>query len=325
MVSTGLAFVAAATGLAGLVLVLPAERSVRRPTSVRFVLILASAGKRLRPPGAPADLRARIEAAGRPAGLGLRELMAAKVAASILAGAAALPFAALAPGRLGILIAAASPVAGFLAPDVWLARHAAERARRVRRELPALLDILRISIEAGGSLTWGLRAVGERAGGPLAREWRAVAREVALGVPLGQALDGLATRLPQPEVRAFVSAPTGPQGTALRCRRRSPARPARLASRLPAGSVRTPPAPARSSSSWWRCSSCRPSCCLSRRRWHRRCLTAAATRCRSSQGVGRFPLRNGSGRRPTPCTEPTKAPICTQDCGQIRALHPNRR
>ena len=132
--------------------------------------------------------------------------MAAKVAAALLAGAAALPLAALAPGRLGILIAVATPVAGFLAPDAWLARLAAERARRVRRELPALLDILRVSIEAGGSLAWALRAVGERADGPLAREWRAVAREVALGVPLGQALDALATRLPQPEVRAFVSA-----------------------------------------------------------------------------------------------------------------------
>ena len=83
------------------------------------------------------------------------------------------------------------PVAGFLAPDLWLARLAAERARRVRRELPALLDILRVTIEAGGSLAWALRAVGERADGPLAREWGAVAREVALGVPLAAALDGL--------------------------------------------------------------------------------------------------------------------------------------
>jgi tight adherence protein C len=168
--------------------------------------MLAVTGRLARPPGAPADLRARIEAAGRPVGLGVRELMAAKVAASLLAAAVALPFAVLAPGRLGILVAAASPVGGFLAPDVWLARLAAERARRVRRELPALLDILRISIEAGGSLAPALRAVGERADGPLAREWRVVAREVSLGVPLGQALDALATRLPQPEVRAFVSA-----------------------------------------------------------------------------------------------------------------------
>jgi tight adherence protein C len=103
-------------------------------------------------------------------------------------------------------VAAACPVAGFLGPDLWLARLAAERARRVRRELPALLDILRISIEAGGSLAPALRAVGERGDGPLACEWRALSREVGLGVPLSEALDALAARLPQPEIHAFVSA-----------------------------------------------------------------------------------------------------------------------
>jgi tight adherence protein C len=167
---------------------------------------LAVAGRGLRPLHAPPDLRARIDAAGRPAGLGVRELMAAKVAAALIGGAAAVPLAALAPGRLGLVLAPAAPVAAFLAPDLWLGRLAAERARRVRRELPVLLDILRVTIEAGGSLAWALRAVGERADGVLAREWAAVAREVALGVPLAGALDGLAVRLPQPEIRAFVAA-----------------------------------------------------------------------------------------------------------------------
>jgi tight adherence protein C len=167
---------------------------------------LASAGRLLRSPGAPPDLSVRIEAAGRPGGLGVRDVMAAKVAAALLGGAAGLPLAALAPGRLGFVLAPAAPLAGFLAPDLWLARLAAERARRVRRDLPALLDILRVTIEAGGSLVWALGAVGERAEGPLAGEWRAVAREVGLGVPFNTALDGLAARLPQPEIRAFVAA-----------------------------------------------------------------------------------------------------------------------
>ena len=132
--------------------------------------------------------------------------MAAKAASAVLGAATALPLAALVPGRLGLLIVLLAPAAGFLAPDLWLGRLAAERARRVRRELPALLDILRVTIEAGASLTWALRAVGERADGPLGREWKAVADEVGLGVPLGRALDDLALRLPQPEIGAFVAA-----------------------------------------------------------------------------------------------------------------------
>ena len=190
--STLLAFAAAACGAAGLVMLVP-ERSAPRAgeRGLGLLLVLASAGRRVRPAGVPRDLRARIEAAGRPAGRGVREAMAAKVVASVLLGVASLPLAALAPGRLGLLLVLSAPAAGFLAPDLWLARVAAERGRRVRRELPALLDILRVSVEAGGSLPGALRSVGERSGGPLAREWAAVGREVALGVPLADALEAM--------------------------------------------------------------------------------------------------------------------------------------
>jgi tight adherence protein C len=207
MVTAVLAFVAAASGAAGLLLTLPGGSCRRSPDRrLRGLRILAVLGDRIRPGRAPADLRGRIEAAGRPAGLGVREVMAAKVTAAAIGGLAALPPAALAPGRLGLVIAPLAPAAGFLLPDLWLGRLAAERARRVRRDLPALLDILRVTVEAGGSLSWALRAVGDRAEGPLAREWAAVGNEVAVGVPLAHALAALAVRLPQPEIGALVAA-----------------------------------------------------------------------------------------------------------------------
>jgi tight adherence protein C len=192
----------AAAGMALLVLERP-----RRRRGVRALRLLASAGARLRPGTAvPADLPARIAAAGRPGGIGPRELMAAKLAGAAVAGVAGSLLAAVAPGRLGWVIALVVPVAGFLAPDLWLVRRARERARRARRELPALLDLLRVTVESGASLPESLRGVGERAGGPLAGEFRALAREVALGVPVREALAGLGRRLPQPEVAALVAA-----------------------------------------------------------------------------------------------------------------------
>jgi tight adherence protein C len=207
-VSTLLAFAAGACGTAGLLMLVPERRAAPRAPErgLRLLLLLASAGRRARPAGAPRDLRGRIEAAGRPAGLGVREAMAAKVSAAVLLGASSLPLAALAPGRLGLVAVLSAPAAGFLAPDLWLSRVAAERARRVRRDLPALLDILRVSVEAGGSLPEALRSVGDRSRGPLAREWAAVGREVALGVPLAEALRGMEERLPLPEIHALVGA-----------------------------------------------------------------------------------------------------------------------
>ena len=120
MVTAALAFVAAGTGAAGIVLVLPGVRpaQIAPGRGVRGLRLLAALGNGVRPGRAPADLRGRIEAAGRPAGLGVREVMAAKVAAGLIGGVAAVPLAALAPGRLGLLIAPVAPAAGAMSEGV---------------------------------------------------------------------------------------------------------------------------------------------------------------------------------------------------------------
>ncbi|HEX8051975.1 MAG TPA: hypothetical protein VF517_03220, partial [Thermoleophilaceae bacterium] len=184
----GLAAAAGAVGLAELSAGLRPRGTRRSPgDGPALRRVLARAGARLRAIAgarAPVTLEARIAAAGAPAGLGPRELMAAKLAGALASAPVAALLGAAAPGRLGPLLVVAAPVGGFLAPDWWLARRARERARVVRRDLPALLDLLRVSVEAGLAPPAALRAVAERGSGPLAAEWATVAREVALGVPL---------------------------------------------------------------------------------------------------------------------------------------------
>jgi tight adherence protein C len=202
--AAALAFASAALGVLGLAgLPLRRRQSADGP---RLLRLLARTGARVRPAQAPRDLEARIAAAGRPAGLGPRELMAAKLAGALAAGTVGALLAAAAPGRLGLVFALGAPVAGFLAPDLQLSRLAAARARRVRRELPVLLDLLRVQVEAGAPLHAALLTVGERSRGPLAAEWRALGREVALGIPLEDALHALERRLPLAEVGALVAA-----------------------------------------------------------------------------------------------------------------------
>jgi tight adherence protein C len=212
-VAPPLAGLAVGLAILGAVQLLPPRRPRRGRERVGLagaaIGLAAAAGRRARRrlgTRAPAGLAERIAAAGAPGGLGVRELMAAKLAAAAAGGSAALPLAALAPGRLGPALALASPVAGFLAPDLWLRRRAAERARRVRRDLPAALDLLRVSVEAGLSPVAALTAVGARSSGPLAVEWRAVGGEVALGVPVEEALGRAERRLPMAEVRALGAA-----------------------------------------------------------------------------------------------------------------------
>ena len=192
---SGAAFLAAvggALGGAGAALVAGSlPRGALRALGPRLVRLLV--GRARGAPAAPGDLQARVAAAGRPGAASARARETT-------------PAAEAAPGRLALVLLALAPVAGFLAPELWLARHAAERARRIRRELPPLLDLLRVSIESGSSLPEALRSVGARTHGPLAAEWRAVGRQVAVGVPLERALAGMTASAPLPEVRALVAA-----------------------------------------------------------------------------------------------------------------------
>lgn len=197
-----LAFAAAALAVAGTANLLPQgnRRRTRAPLARRIARLVPA---RLRP---PLDLAARIDAAGAPGGLGTGEVMALKAAAAGTAALFGTVCGSVAPGRLGVLLVVAAPAAGFMAPDLWLARRARERIRAARRDLPALLDLLRVAVDAGLAPGRALEAVASRSEASLAREFGAVARQVQLGVSLEMALDTLTRRLPAPELVAFAAA-----------------------------------------------------------------------------------------------------------------------
>lgn len=241
MIAALAAFAAAALAVLGLASLLPARLAVRRrgrsidraarvPVALR---VLAGLGRAAVRGAAPHDVERRILAAGRPAGIGSSEVMAAKLGGAIVVGLCAVSLGALAPGRLGLFMIAAGPVGGFLLPDLWLARRAAERARAARRQLPSMLDLLMVTVEAGSSLAGALAIVGARSRGPLAAEWRITGREVGLGVPLEDALAGMVERLPLPEVGALATAleRTRRHGVPLGSTLAAQARDARLALR----------------------------------------------------------------------------------------------
>jgi tight adherence protein C len=208
-----LAWLAGALAAAGLVELAALARRAhrRRPRQRRaswapVLVLLARIGRRIGIPAAPADLDARLAAAGRPLGLGPGEAMAIKGGAAALGLALALPSGALLPGRLPLLAPFALAAAGFLAPDAWLRRRARARGRAIERDLPDLLDLLRVALAAGLSLDRALAEVGRRDHGLLAREWRRAAAEVELGEPRERALAGLVARCPGGGVTTFVRA-----------------------------------------------------------------------------------------------------------------------
>jgi tight adherence protein C len=148
----------------------------------------------------------RGASARRRSTLTAHDLLRAKAAAGMAAAVVGLAAGAMLPGRLGIVAAVAAPLAGFFGPEVWLARRRTDRLMAVRRDLPALLDLLGASVAAGLSLPEALAEVARRSRAPLARLWGGIAAQVAVGVPLAAALEAHRREVPIAEVESFTAA-----------------------------------------------------------------------------------------------------------------------
>jgi tight adherence protein C len=149
-------------------------------------------------------LAARVAAAGldRPTG----EIVALQAGLAVIAGVGALPVAALAPGRLGVALLLAAPIAGYLAPEYVLRARARARGTTIAAELPDVLDLMRVAIAAGLAPRRALREVGRRHPGLLARELGRAAERTRMGEPVEAALSRLEARCPATGVAQFVAA-----------------------------------------------------------------------------------------------------------------------
>jgi tight adherence protein C len=105
--------------------------------------------------------------------------------------------------ELGLAVAAGG--LGLGGPMALLNGRASRRRADITAELPDLVDLLTVSIEAGLALEAALARVSERGEGPLAEEVRRTLSEIALGRQRRDALRSLGARTGVPAVNAFVN------------------------------------------------------------------------------------------------------------------------
>jgi tight adherence protein C len=102
---------------------------------------------------------------------------------------------------------------GWRAPTAYLQRQAKARQNRIDYELPSLVDLLVVTIEAGVSLGGSLQMASERLKGPLRDELKLSLKEQQMGLTVEESLKNLLRRVPTPTVTAFVRSLT--QGESL--------------------------------------------------------------------------------------------------------------
>ncbi|MDX6535127.1 MAG: tight adherence protein, partial [Gaiellales bacterium] len=106
----------------------------------------------------------------------------------------------------GVMIAFGGAAIGFIAPDFVINSKIRGRKDLMRAELPNVLDLLCVSVEAGLGFDQALVKLNERMEGPLVDEFALVLHEMRIGQSRTAALKNLSERVESPEVSQFARA-----------------------------------------------------------------------------------------------------------------------
>ena len=149
------------------------------------------------------EIRYNLTAAGMYGTEPLTFLGARVLAAAGMGGF--LMFLALAGG--GALLVIAAMIAGILGwrlPNVVLERRGKERLVQIDRDMPELVDLLIVTVEAGVGFNASLQLAGGRMSGPLGDELRLSMQEQRMGLSTSESLAKMMARVDTPSMRSFV-------------------------------------------------------------------------------------------------------------------------
>ncbi|MGA3218799.1 MAG: type II secretion system F family protein [Acidimicrobiales bacterium] len=202
----------ARTPTGGLAVPAGSQRASRERTGTRSVMdrvaaAVARLGRPLSPPGYLTNLQRRLTLAGRDRPGDADRFLAVRLVTLLL----------VVPAFLFILLRHLSGLYGLLAfvlaaavlglgPEALLNRAVSERQEKARHDLPALVELLMISVEAGLGFDQALaRAVGP-VPGPLSEEFSRYLGEVRMGADHKAALEAIDRRTDIDELRSFLMA-----------------------------------------------------------------------------------------------------------------------
>ncbi len=190
------------------------EKELLAPVHERLLRpILAGLGRfggRLNPP----DYVDRVRQKHIQAGIGASEAVERFLAMRVL-GFALIPFwlgftFILNPlglsGILQLAFAGTGALVGAIGPASRLNNKVSTRQKAIQRQLPDVLDLLVISVEAGLGFEQAVDRVIANVPGDLADEFARVLGETQAGLTRAEALRGLQERVDTPEIRSFTLA-----------------------------------------------------------------------------------------------------------------------
>ncbi|MGI5900046.1 MAG: type II secretion system F family protein [Christensenellales bacterium] len=156
------------------------------------------------------DKTEKLERSLKLAGLAMdvNDYNAAKLmfTGAVLGLAAMLIFLTSPEAKLGVLIFMIAFLSTLVAPIFFLRFRINKRQYEVTNQLPDVMDLLCVSIEAGLGFDAALAKISQRLSGVLIDEFNIVLTEIQLGKPRRVALRNLVDRSPVEELSTFLTA-----------------------------------------------------------------------------------------------------------------------
>ncbi len=106
---------------------------------------------------------------------------------------------------VNIYVAPLTAVLFFSLPWLWLWQKRAARLKQFAAQLPDAMELIARALRAGHSLAAGLHEVAEQMPDPIAKEFGRVYEEQNLGIPLEESLKAMCDRVPNLDLRFFVT------------------------------------------------------------------------------------------------------------------------
>jgi tight adherence protein C len=169
---------------------------------------LAGLAQRFTPQGYRERVAHKLVLAGNPSELNVDQVLVLKLL-GLVSGLLWLPLIVLLLGIGGgfaFLLVMFLWFGSFMFPDVYLSRAIETRQHEIAVQLPDILDLLTISVEAGLGFEQALERTTTAVPGPLSDEFRRMLRETRIGASRAEALRAMDVRCDVPELRTFILA-----------------------------------------------------------------------------------------------------------------------
>jgi tight adherence protein C len=169
---------------------------------------LSALASRLSPQGYREEIARKLVLGGNPGGLSVDQVLVLKLL-GMVSGILWLPLIFVVlnmSGGLSLIFIAFLWFGSFMLPDVYISKAITKRQHDIAVQLPDILDLLVISVEAGLGFEQALERTTNAVPGPLSDEFRRMLRETRIGSSRAEALRAMDERCDVPELRTFILA-----------------------------------------------------------------------------------------------------------------------